>query len=219
MLMLMSLRKLKLIQRLAAAQDFSLREVRGTPISRLTVGIMGTGKIGTRVIQHLSGFGCKLLAYDTAQNPEAKKHAVYVTLNELFAQSDIISLHMPATSDTHHIINAEALAKMKDGVYIINTARGMLIDTKALLDAIERQKIGGAALDVVEDEAELYYKVQRATPLKNRELAILKSYPNVIITPHTAFFTDEAVSNMVEISIKSCIEFLNNEPIQWEIRE
>jgi D-lactate dehydrogenase len=218
MLMLMTIRNIKLISRTSAAQDFSLRMERGREIKNMTVGVAGTGRIGTRVIRHLSGFGCNILAYDTRPNDEASRSARYVSWEEFLAQSDIITLHMPAITETHHLINAQSIAKMKDGVYIINTARGSLIDTPAFLDAVERGKIAGAALDVVEDEAGLYYRDLRGAAVSNRELAVLKSYPNVIVTPHTAFYTAEAVRDMIENSLISCGNFLRGEDIPWEVQ-
>jgi D-lactate dehydrogenase len=217
MLMLMVIRKIKLISRVSGAQDFSLQSLRGREIRNMTVGVAGTGRIGARVIEHLSGFGCTILAYDSHQNKEVTRHARYVSWEELLAQSDMLTLHMPATDETHHLIDASSIAKMKDGVYIVNTARGSLIDTAALLDALENKKIAGAALDVIEDETGLYYKDLRETVIANRELAALKSYPNVIVTPHTAFYTDEAMSDMIENSLISCKNFLTGCTIPWEV--
>jgi D-lactate dehydrogenase len=218
MLMLMAIRKVKAIVRLAHSQDYSLAAVQGREMRNLTIGIAGTGRIGKRVIQNLSGFGCKILAFSKHESDEVRAHAQYVSWEELIARCDLISLHMPAVQDNHHIVNAESIAKMKDGVYIINTARGSLIDTGAFLDAVESGKIGGAALDVVEDERGLYYNNLRGQIIRNRALAVLRSYPNVIITPHTAFYTDQAVSDMVENSLRSCIAFMKGEENSWEIR-
>jgi D-lactate dehydrogenase len=125
---------------------------------------------------------------------------------------------MPATQDNFHIVGRDSLANMKDGVFIVNTARGNLIDTQAFLDAVESGKVGGAALDVIEDEADLYYNDLRGVPLKTRDLALLKSYPNVLVTPHTAFYTDQAVRDMVENSLRSCIAFQRGEDNPWEVR-
>jgi D-lactate dehydrogenase len=218
MLILMTIRKIKAIVRLAQAQDYSLARVRGRELRSLTVGIVGTGRIGRRVIRHLTGFDCKILAFDKYQSGEVRAFAEYVSWEELIARSDLISLHIPAAEDNYHIINAGSIAKMKDGVCIINTARGSLIDTEAFLDAVESGKIGGAALDVVEDERGLYYNNLRGQVIPNRDLAALRSYPNVIITPHTAFYTDQAVSDMVENSLRSCIAFIRGEENPWEIK-
>jgi D-lactate dehydrogenase len=219
MFMLMAIRKIKAIVRLAQSQDYSLAGVRGRELRSLTVGIAGTGRIGKRVIRHLTGFDCKILAFDKYESEEVRAFAKYVSWEELMARSDLISLHMPAAQDNYHIVNAESIAKMKDGVYIINTARGSLIDTEAFLDAVESGKIGGAALDVVEEEQGLYYNNLRGQIIRNRALAVLRSYPNVIITPHTAFYTDQAVSDMVENSLRSCIAFIRGGENPWEVTQ
>lgn len=217
MLMLMATRKIKLIMEKSSAQDYSLKGVQGKELPNLTVGVLGTGRIGKTVIKHLSGFGCKVLAYDIYENEEVKAYAEYVDLNTILKSSDILTLHMPATDENHHMINKESIKLMKDQVYIINTARGTLINTNDLIEAIENKKIGGAALDVIENEANLYYNNLNGKVLENRDLAILKSFPNVIVTPHTAFYTDQAVSDMVENSIKSCILFMENKENPWEV--
>lgn len=217
MLILMAVRKVKLIMERSNVQDFSLRGIQGKELPNLTIGVVGTGKIGRTVIKHLSGFGCKILAHDIYENDEVKSNAKYVELDNLFKYSDIITLHMPATDDNYHIINKKAIKLMKDGVFIINTARGSLINTNDLIHGIESKKIGGAALDVIEQESNIYYSDLKGETLKNRNLAILKSFPNVIITPHAAFYTDQAVSDMIENSIKSCILFSENKENPWEI--
>ncbi|GEP65666.1 lactate dehydrogenase [Clostridium beijerinckii] len=217
MLILMAVRKVKLIMERSNVQDFSLRGIQGKELPNLTIGVVGTGKIGRTVIKHLSGFGCKILAHDIYENDEMKSNAKYVDLDNLFKDSDIITLHMPATDDNYHIINKKAIKLMKDGVFIINTARGSLINTNDLIHGIESKKIGGAALDVIEQESNIYYSDLKGETLKNRNLAILKSFPNVIITPHAAFYTDQAVSDMIENSIKSCILFSENKENPWEI--
>jgi D-lactate dehydrogenase len=219
MLMLMAIRKVKAIVRLAQSQDYSLAGVQGREMRNLTIGIAGAGRIGKRVIRNLTGFDCKILAFDKYESEEVRAVAEYVSWEELAARSDLISLHMPAAQDNYHIVNAESIARMKDGVYIINTARGSLIDTEAFLDAVESGKIGGAALDVVEDERGLYYNNLRGQIIPNRALAVLRSYPNVIITPHTAFYTDQAVSDMVENSLRSCIAFMQGADNPWEIKQ
>jgi len=131
-------------------------------------------------------------------------------MDKLFRESDVITMHTPLTAENHHLINKENIAKMKTGVVIINTARGALIDTSAFIDAIENKKIGAAALDVIENETDVFYNDFKYTPIKNRDLAILKSFPNVTVMPHTAFYTDQAVSDMVENSILSCIKNCEN---------
>lgn len=229
MLILMAIRRVKNIARLCAAGDFSLRcGVQGRNLRNLTVGIAGTGRIGKRVVEHLSSFGCPILVYSFrrsaagknsayTEDPAVAKHARYVDWDTFLADSDIISLHLHPTPDTRHIINRDTIAKMKDGVMLVNTARGGLVDSEALIHAVESGKVSGAALDVHEDELDLYYKDLRGQPLSNRSLAVLRSFPNVIVTPHTAFYTDQTVSDMVENTFRSCLHFVNGEPNPWEV--
>jgi lactate dehydrogenase-like 2-hydroxyacid dehydrogenase len=217
MLMLMTIRKVRLIMEKSSVQDYSLKGVQGKELPNLTIGVLGTGRIGRTVIKHLSGFECKVLAFDIYENEEVKAYAEYVDLNTILKNSDILTLHMPATENNYHMINKESIKLMKKQVYIINTARGSLINTDDLIEAIENKKIGGAALDVIEQEANLYYNNLNGEISENRDLAILKSFPNVIVTPHTAFYTDQAVSDMVENSIKSCILFMENNKNPWEV--
>ena len=217
MLMLMGCRKVQHIMQRAAVQDYTLKGKIGREISDCTVGIIGTGRIGSTVVKHLTGFGCKMLAYDIYENEEVKKSAEYVSLDRLLRESDIITLHAPATQDNYHMIDSKAIGSMKDGVIIINCARGALIDTDALIDGIESRKIGFAGLDVVEHESGLYYFNRMGEPLNNPRLAILRSYSNVIVTPHTAFYTDEAVSNMAENSIIGAMQFMKGIKSEFEV--
>lgn len=197
MMMLMLLRKMMPIMKRAEIQDYHLKGKMGRDISNCTVGVIGTGRIGRTVIRSLSGFGCRILAYDPYENEEVKKYAAYVSADELLAQSDIITLHAPASEANYHILNREAFGKCKDGVLIVNAARGTLIDTAALIDALESGKVGGAGLDVLEHEAGLYYYNREGDVIRNDEMSILRSFPNVILSPHTAFYTDDAVESMV----------------------
>lgn len=217
MLMLMAKRKMKRIMERAVIQDYTLKGIIGSEIHQCTVGVIGTGRIGETVIRDLSGFGCKLLAYDLYEKESVKKYAAYTDLDTLLKESDIISLHMPANESNYHMIDAAAIEKMKQGVLIVNTARGALIDSEALIQGIESGKVGGAALDVVEKELGLYYNDLRATVLDNRELAILKSFPNVIVTPHMAFYTEEAIHDMVKNSIESYCMFAQGKDNPFEV--
>lgn len=217
MMILMSLRNMKLILERFSSQDFSLEHIRGRELKDLTVGVIGTGKIGQEVIRLLSGFNCKIVAYDLYPNENVKKYAEYVDLDTLYEQANIITLHAPALEQTYHMLNKEALQKMKKDVIIVNTARGRLIDTIALIEAIEEGHIGYAALDVVENEHHLYYKDLKNKILDNRELLILKSFPNVMLTPHTAFFTHQAVSDMVEYSITNAIKTIEGQENPWQL--
>lgn len=217
MLMLMAKRKMKRIMERAVIQDFTLKGIIGSEINKSVVGIIGTGRIGETVIRELSGFGCKILAYDLYEKESVKTYAEYVELDRLLAESDIISLHMPSNESNYHMINKSAIEKMKQGVLLVNTARGALIDSNDLIEGIEQGKIGGAALDVVDKELGLYYNDLRATVLNNRELAILKSFPNVLVTPHMAFYTEEAIRDMVEHSVESYRKFAMGEDNPFEV--
>ena len=150
MLILMSIRNMKRILERTNIQDYTLQGIRGRELADLTVGVIGTGRIGRTVIRHLSGFGCRLLACDPFEKEETRRYASYVTQEELWKEADVITLHAPLTEDNFHLIGRDSLAKMKDGVVIVNTARGALIDSDALIEAVESGKVGAAALDVVE---------------------------------------------------------------------
>ncbi len=211
MMMLMGCRKLPHIMERAAVQDYTLKGKLGREIQDCTVGIIGTGRIGKTVIRHLSGFGCRMLAYDIYESDEVREYAQYVDLDTIYRECDIITLHAPATEDNYHMIDTQAIDKMKQDVILINCARGALVDTDALIDGIESGKIGFAGLDVVEHESGLYYFNRMGEPLNNPKLAILRSYSNVLVSPHTAFYTDEAVANMAENSILGAMKFMNGE--------
>lgn len=218
MLILMANRKAKTIMTRSLGQDYSLAAVRGTELRCQTVGVIGTGQIGRRVIKNLTGFGCKVIAYDIYENDEVKSMAEYVSLDRLFKEADVITLHAPSTADNFHLINDKTIDMMKVGVTIVNTARGTLIDTESLIKGIECGKVGAAALDVVENETAIYYKDFKHKPVNHRQIAILNSFPNVIMMPHTAFYTNMAVSDMVEHSIDSCLRFVNGEDNPWKVR-
>ena len=203
MLILMALRKMKMIMRRADAMDYSLPGSLGRQIGGMTVGVVGTGRIGEHVIRNLSGFGCRILASDPFENESVRQFATYVDRETLFRESDVITFHVPALEETHHIVNRETLAIMKDGVVLVNTARGSVIDTPALLDALESGKVGAAALDVIENELGIFYGDYKYKVIGHREMSILKDLPNVLMLPHMAFYTENAVSDMVEHSIAS----------------
>jgi len=218
MLMLMGCRRMKHIMERAAVQDYTLKGKLGREIQDCMVGIIGTGRIGKTLVRHLSGFGCEMLAYDIYESDEVKEHARYVDLDTIYRDCDIITLHAPATEDNYHMIDAGAIEKMKPGVMLINCARGSLVDTDALIDGIESGKIGFAGLDVIEHESGLYYFNRMGEPLHNPKLAVLRSYSNVIVSPHTAFYTDEAVTNMAENSILGAISFMKGEENPFLLR-
>ena len=180
-------------------------------LSTSTVGVIGTGNIGKTVVKHLSGFGCRILAYSCYEDEEVKKYAEYVSFDELLTNSDIITLHVPGNAENTHLIDEAAFKKMKDGVIIVNTARGLIVDTQALIAALKSGKVGFAALDTFEGEAGLYYLNKETEKLDNDNMAVLKSFPNVILSPHMAFYTEQAVSDMVENSIKGILGLENGD--------
>lgn len=210
MLMLMCCRKIVPILERSKVQDYSLKGKMGKDLCDCTVGVIGTGQIGKTVIKHLSSFGCRILAYDLYSNTECAALAEYVSLEALYAQSDIITLHTPATADNYHMLNAKAFFSMKKDVIIINTARGALIDTDALIEALENGKIGNAALDVLEQEDGLYYSNRMGDVINNRNMAVLRSFPNVILSPHTAFYTQKVVRDMAYKTMKGLHDMENH---------
>ncbi len=178
--------------------NFTLNGLLGFDIHGKTVGVIGTGKIGKCFIKIMNGFGANVLAYDVYKDENAEKELgfKYVELDELYKNSDIISLHCPLTDANEKMINRNSIAKMKDGVYIINTSRGKLIDTEGLIEMLEEGKIGGLCLDVYEEEAEFFLNDMSNSYIRDKELSTLLSMPNVIITSHQAFFTKEALNKI-----------------------
>ncbi len=190
--------------------NFSLSGLSGFDLHGKTVGIIGTGKIGRIFADICRGFGMRILAYDRIAHPETGLE--YVTLEELFAQSDIISLHCPLTEQTNHIINAESIAQMKQGVVIINTSRGALVDTEDLIQGIKSGKVSGACLDVYEEEADLFYEDFSGNVVHDDTLIRLIAMPNVIVTSHQAFLTNEALSNIAETTVDNLVKFFHDVP-------
>ncbi|MEK6451818.1 MULTISPECIES: 2-hydroxyacid dehydrogenase [Myroides] len=196
-------------------QNYSLNGLLGTNIYKKTVGIVGTGNIGAVFCRMMKALGTEVLAYDIYENEELKKEGIkYVSLDEIYAKSDIISLHCPLTPDTMHLINENTIAKMKDGVFLINTSRGKLIESHAAIQALRAKKIGALAIDVYEQEEKVFFRDLSETILEDERLQLLTSFPNVIVTAHQAFFTDEALSqisyitldNLKQLSTKGAIE-------------
>lgn len=217
MAILMAIRRMKTILIRYIGQDYSLDNIRGRELCHMTVGVVGTGRIGEAVVENLSGFGCKILANNLVEKESVKKLATYTDIDTIWNECDLITFHVPATADTWHMVNADTLSRMKDGVILINMARGSLIDTSALIEALENHKVAAAALDVLEDESHIYYKDFKYTPVAHHEMAILNSMPNVLLTPHTAFFTDEAVSDMIEYSMTSCLATVRGDKNPFQI--
>lgn len=195
--------------------NFSIVGLTGTDLYGKTVGVIGTGKIGRTFIDICRGFGMRVLAYD--KFPAKDSGLDYVELDTLLRESDVISLHCPLTPDTRHILNRDAFSKMKQGVFILNTSRGALIDSEALLDALNSRTVGGAGLDVYEEEANLFYEDRSDTIIHDDTLALLVSRPNVILTAHQAFLTEEALHNIAEETIKNLDAFFSGAPLENEI--
>lgn len=187
--------------------NFSLSGLCGFDLHGKTVGVIGTGKIGRIFIDICKGFGMNILAYDKYRKNDGTE---YVTLENLFRQSDIISLHCPLTDETFHLIDKGSIKQMKSGVIIVNTSRGGLIDTEALIDGIKSKKIGGACLDVYEEEADVFYEDNSSDIIDDDMLAILLSMPNVIITSHQAFLTKEALENIAKTTNQNIQSYFNN---------
>ncbi|HYZ63037.1 MAG TPA: D-isomer specific 2-hydroxyacid dehydrogenase family protein [Acetobacteraceae bacterium] len=207
MLMLMAVRHAKSVIRRADVHDYRLNAVRGKELRDLTIGVIGTGRIGSAVIDRLRGFGCRTLAYDT--RPKASAH--YVRLGALLEQSDIVTLHTPLTAQTHHLLDRHRIEQIKHGAVIVNTGRGALLDTEALARALESGRLGGAALDVLEGEEGIFYADCSDKPIESQLLLRLHELPNVLITPHTAYYTDHALRDIVENSLMNCLNFEGGE--------
>jgi D-lactate dehydrogenase len=188
--------------------NFSLDGLLGFDIHGCTVGIVGTGKIGVAFARIMKGFGCRLLAHDPHPNAACEELGVeYVELSELFARSDIIALHAPLTPDTHHLINAASLAQMRDGVMLINTSRGALVDTRAVINALKAGKLGALGLDVYEEEEDLFFEDFSGQVIADDVFARLLTFPNVVITGHQGFFTREALRNIAETTLANVSAF------------
>ncbi|MEH2076133.1 MAG: 2-hydroxyacid dehydrogenase [Nostoc sp.] len=199
--------------------NFSLDGLLGFNLHERTVGIVGTGKIGLILGEIMKGFGCKLLAYDVYRNPELEAlGGKYVELPELFANCDIISLHCPLIPETHHLINAEAIEQIKPGVMLINTSRGALIDTQAVIEGLKSGKIGYLGVDVYEQESELFFEDLSGEIIQDDIFQRLTTFPNVLITGHQAFFTAEALHNIAETTFANIADIENGRPCTNEIR-
>ncbi len=217
LLMLMCLRKEKYILEHYKVNDYTLAQNCGRELRDMTVGIVGGGRIGRTVMKQISGFGCKMLVYDKYKMDEVKEYAEYVSYEELLEKSDIISFHAPGTADTYHMLNMDNVKKLKKNCIIINTSRGSNVDTKALIYGIEQGIIGAAGLDVIDNEPTIYNIDHKDNIPKDHDIAVLESFPNVVITPHTAFYTDHAVRDMIEHSLENAAAFYNGDRMPGEI--
>lgn len=193
--------------------NFSLDGLVGFDLHGKTVGVIGTGRIGVAFAKIMTGFGCKVLAYDKDQKPGL----TYVALEELYKQSDIISLHVPLNPQTKHMIDSRVLSLTKRGVMLINTGRGGLIDTQALIEALKTQKVGAAGLDVYEEEEGVFFSDLSDTGVRDDVLARLLTFPNVLITSHQAFLTREALANIAETTFRNIADFEAQRPLENEV--
>lgn len=198
--------------------NFALDGLLGFDLHGKTVGIVGTGRIGAITAQILHGFGCHLLGYDVYQNPDCLALGMeYVALPELFAASDIVSLHCPLIPETYHLIGAEAIEQMKPGMMLINTSRGQLIDTKAVTKGLKSGIIGYLGLDVYEQETDLFFEDLSNHVIQDDVFQRLLTFPNVLITGHQAFFTEEALKNIAETTIGNITDFEQGRPCPNQI--
>lgn len=219
-LILMLNRKLYRAYNRVRDDNFTLDGLLGFDLHGCTVGVVGTGKIGRIFAEIMSGFGCHLLGYDVYPSPEfeAIPHARYVDLPDLFVQSDIISLHCPLLPETQNIINAGAIAQMKAGVMLINTSRGKLVDTQAVIKGIQSGKVGYLGIDVYEEEDELFFSDWSDRIIQDDTFQLLQSFPNVVITAHQAFFTKDALNDICQTTIASITDFEQGKPLQNEVK-
>lgn len=195
--------------------NFSLNGLTGFDLYNKTIGIMGTGRIGQIFIKISKGFGMKVIAYDLYPNPNLDVE--YVELDELLARSDMISVHLPLTEQTKYLINDKTINKMKKGVYLVNTSRGGVIDTQALIRGLKTKKIKGAGLDVYEEESNLFFEDMSDTIIQDDVLSILVNMPNVILTSHQAFLTKEALANIAEITLSNLEVFFDDGTVKNEV--
>ena len=191
--------------------DFSLGSLMGFNFYQKTAGVVGTGKIGAAMVRICHGFGMKVLAYDVHENPSLKGIAEYVPLDQLLAQSDLVSLHCPLTDNTYHLINRDTIQKMKDGVILVNTSRGALVKTEDLIEGIRARKFFGVGLDVYEEETPNVFEDRSDEILEHSVTARLLSFPNVMITSHQGFFTKEALANIAQTTLGNVQTFEKGE--------
>lgn len=196
--------------------NFSLVGMNGIVLYQKTIGIVGVGAIGRAMIQIAKGYGMRVVCFDP--HPDESLGVEFVDLDTLFKESDVISLHCPLTKATYHMINKESIAKMKKGVYFINTSRGALVDTASLLDALNERKIRGAGLDVYEEEEDLFFEDKSLTIVKDNILSLLISRPNVIVTSHQAFLTDESLTQIARTTFDNLDQYFAHQPLENEIR-
>ncbi|KAI0537560.1 hypothetical protein GGR58DRAFT_345773 [Xylaria digitata] len=194
--------------------NFALDGLLGRTLHGKTVGIVGTGKIGVAFARIMKGFGCELLAHDPFPNPEFKKYGEYTTLEDLLSRADVVSLHCPLLPPTRHIINEATLGMMKKNAMLVNTSRGGLIDTKAVIAALKKQQLGGLALDVYEHESAFFYNDHSGTIIQDDDLMRLTTFHNVLVCGHQAFFTEEALGEIASATIRNLTDFVHERECQ-----
>ncbi|MCH8475786.1 MAG: 2-hydroxyacid dehydrogenase [Opitutales bacterium] len=200
--------------------NFALDGLLGFDLHGKTVGIVGTGKIGAIVAHTFRGFGCKVLAYDVHKNPDCEKEGVeYLPLDELLPRAEVLSLHCPLTPDTKHLINQDSLKKMKMGAMLINTSRGALVETKAVVEALKTGRLGALGLDVYEEEGDLFFEDLSNKVIQDDVFMRLLTFPNVLITGHQAFFTKEALQNITSTTLGNISAFARGETNGNELSE
>jgi D-lactate dehydrogenase len=197
--------------------NFSLDGLLGFDVCGRTAGIVGTGKIGVILGGILAGMGCRVLGFDPFENDAFKKFGTYVAFPELLRESHIISLHCPLTPESHHLINSETLAQMRPGVMLLNTSRGALIDTQEVIAALKSGIVGYLGLDVYEQEADLFYENLSETIIQDDVFQLLLTFPNVLITSHQAFFTENALKNIAETTLGNISDFENGRTCANEV--
>lgn len=217
MMMLMVLRNIKPMLQRYEGQDFTARGIRGRELPNMTVGVLGTGRIGQTLIRHLGGFGCKILAWSRTPRPDLEGLCTYVPLEQLLAESDILSLHLASNEDTFHIINHETLSLVKPGAILINTARGTLVDSAALIEALESGQLSGAGLDVFDGDRSIYYRDHKNSMVLSHDMAILRAMPNVLMLPHMAYYTDQASEDMVRMGIENALLLMEGKPCAFRL--
>lgn len=198
--------------------NFSLERLIGFDLFGKTVGVIGTGKIGSIFAHNMLGLGCKVIAYDLYPNQDLLKTGVqYLEREEIFRQSDIISLQCPLTLESHHLINQKTISQMKDGVMLINTSRGGLVDSKALITGLKSGKIGYLGMDVYEQEENLFFEDLSGSIIQDDVISRLMTFPNVLITAHQAFFTENAMSNIAHTTLQNIKDFAEGKPLKNEV--
>ena len=204
MLLLMLIRNAKSTVLRSQVHDYRLHREPGRELRDMTIGVVGTGRIGSAVVERVQSFGSQVLLYDH----RTERSIDYVSLDALLARSDAVTLHIPLTAASHHLLDRQRITQMKPGALLINTGRGSLLDTEALLQALETGRLGGAALDVLEGEQGTFYFDHSRNPALSSSLVRLQRLPNVVITPHSAYYTDHALRDIIEATLANCLLFL-----------